>query len=826
MRFTIARLRGVLIGGAALLVLVLVAYIGVGRYRSLMVYRRLLKKSGVTFTHDTNGFTYSQSVLDRKIFTLHAARATQLGAGKWALHDADLTLFDKNGNAADHIQGAEIEYDEVSQVVRAQGVVDMDLLPPQGLTNGGRAVAEGGGVAETGSKYGRQPIHVRTKGLVYLRKLGVAATESEVDFRYGGMRCSAVGAEFDADEGTVRLLAQVHMQGVAHGQPLYLTAAHAEMNRDSNVASLTQPEVTSNGKSASADRAILNLRQDGSIERLQAMEHVVLQSETRLVTAARLDATLNEQTLPEKAELSGGVVLTGTDRVRPMHGDAATVDAVFDGRGVVKMVTGVGGAKLSMMDRKTDARGLNRSMEGETIVALFEPGGGRSSARLSEVHAEGRGHAAGDSIVPVKGAGIAEGRKTTQVWGDDLRLGFVANAEGKAQPHTLDATGHTVLRQDAPLGAQTTSSGDTLAVVMGPEARAGGKVGAKEGLGIASAVQAGHVTMQNHAAGKVGSTEAGAVSTGAADHAAYDGATQRLTLTGDAHLEGDQGLMVAPAVVIDQVTQDMEARGGVQTTIEGAQGAGAGKKPASVTHVLSESVRFAHASRLAEFRGTDAQPAKMWQDASQVEAAVLLSDGVRHTFSARPLAAGGTVHAVFAGTPGTAKAGGAAAPAKIVRVASAKMDYNELLHEATFSGGVTIDGRQGELKGQRAVLLMATATKQAGAGATSEAMEASPFGGGGWSVDRVVLSGGVEMDEPGRHGTGDQLLYTAATESYVLTGTAAVPPRIVDAQQGNVTGDTLVFSDEGSTIVVAGDAAAKGRVRSEMSVKPKAEERQ
>jgi lipopolysaccharide export system protein LptA len=825
MRFTVSRLRGVLIAGAALLVLVLVAYIGVGRYKSLMVYRQLLKKSGITITHDTNGFTYSQSLLDRKIFTLHAAKATQLGAGKWALHDADLTLFDKNGNPADHIMGAEIEYDEASQVVRAQGVVDMDLLPPQGLANGGRALAEGGVPADAG---GRQPIHVRTSGLVYLRKLGVAATENEVDFRYGGMQCSAVGAEFDSGEGTVRLLAQVRMQGVAHGKPLYLTAGHAEMNRDSNVANLTQPKVTSDGESAMADRAIVNLRKDGSIERLQGIDHVVLKSETRLITAARLDATLNQQTLPETAELSGGVVLTGTDSIRPMHGDAGKVDAVFDGRGVVTMVTGSGGAKLAMMDRKSDVRGLNRSMEGEAIVALFVAGGGRSSARLSEVRAEGRGHAAGDSIVPVKGAGIAEGRKMTQVWGDDLRLAFMANADGKAQPHTLDAMGHTMLRQDAPLGAHATSKGDSLNVTFAPEAKFGSRTAAKDGLGIASAVQSGGVTINNRAADKVGSTKPGASSSGSAERAAFDGATQRLMLSGNVHWEGDEASLVAPVVVIDQVTEDAEASGGVQATIENKPNEGAVTRASQVTHVLAVSARFGHAAKTAEFRGTDAQPAQMWQGASQVQAATLFSDGVRHTFSARPENAGAVIHAVFAGTPGAPKAGAAAQPAKIVRVASPKMDYNELLHEATFSGGVTIDGSKGELKGQRAVLLMEPPAKQAGA-AAAESTEANPFGGTGWTVDRVIVSGGVKMEQPGRRGTGEQLLYTAATESYVLTGTRAEPPLIVDAQQGSVTGDTLVFSDAGSTIVVAGDAAAakaQGRVRTEMSVRPKAEERQ
>jgi lipopolysaccharide export system protein LptA len=813
MALSISRLRGVLIGGAALLVLVLVAYIGLGRYRSLMVYRQLLKKSGITITHDTNGLTVEKSVLDRKIFRLHAAKATQLGSGKWELHGADLTLFDKNGSPADHIIGSEIEYDEKSQVVSAQGVVDMDLLPPQGLANGGRAPVDGVGVPKAGG----QPVHVRTSGLVYQRKAGVATTEREVDFSFGGMQCSAIGAAFDSDDSTVKLLSQVRMQGVAHGKPLYLTAAHAEMNRDSNVAYLTQPKVTSDGQAAMADRGVLNLRKDGSIERLQAIDHVVLKSETRLITAARLDATLNQQTLPEKAELSGGVVLTGTDRVRPMHGDAATVEAVFDGRGVPTVVTATGGAKLTMMDRKSDARGLNRSMEGATIVARFVPGKGRSSARLSEVRAAGRGHAAGDSIVPVKGAGIAEGRKMTQVWGDDLQLAFVAGADGKSQAHTLDATGHTVLRQDAPLGAQTTSSGDTLAVVMRPEALAGGKVGSKDGMGIASAVQAGHVSMQNHAAGKVGSTEPGAVSAGTAENAAYDGATQKLMLTGHAHLEGDNALMTAPTVVIDQMTQDMAARGGVQTTIESAQSSEAGKKPSSVTHVLSESARFTHASKLAEFRGTDTQPAKMWQDASQVQAATLLFDGVRRTFSARGAAAGSLIHAVFAGAAAAAKPGAAAKPASILRVASPRMDYNEALREADFSGGVTMDGSMGEVVGQRAVVFLTPEAKQAGA--TRVVDRGNLFGGAGGSVDRVVVSGGVRMEQPGRRGTGDQLLYTAAEGSYVLSGAA----RIVDAQQGTVTGATLLFRDGGSTIVVAGEA--QGRVRTEMNVRPKVEER-
>jgi lipopolysaccharide export system protein LptA len=823
MRFTIPRLRGVLIAGAAVLVLVLVAYIAVGRYRSLMVYRQLLKKSGVTLTHDTNGFTYSQSVLNRKIFTLHAAKATQLGSGKWALHDADLTLFDHAGNASDHIKGSEIDYDEAEGVARAQGVVDMELTPPRGLADGGRAVTAAGALdVATAGATKAQAVHVRTSGLVYQRKLGIATTDQKVEFRYGGMDCTALGAEFNSQASTLRLLAHVTMEGVAHGKPLHVQAQSAEMSRDSNVTVLMRPDVTSDGQSAAADKGILNLRNDGSIERLQGIDHVELRSETEMVTAARLDATLNAQTLPEKARLSGGVAMTGTDRVRPMQGSAATVDALFDAHGAPKMVTAMGGAKFSVVDRKADARGLNRSMQGTTIVAQFVAGRGRSSGRLSEVHAAGGGHAMGDSIVTVKGAGVAEARKTMQIWGDDLRLVFSANADGRSQAHTLDAAGHTMLQQDAPLGEQEMSRGDTLSVAFAPEATSGSRTSGKDGLGIASAVQSGHVTVNNRAAMKVGSTEPGASSSGYADRAEFDGATQRLTLSGNAHLEGDDALLVAPVVVIDQATEDAEASGGVEATMENKPrdggAAGASRKAAPVTHVLAGSARFGHATKTAEFRGTDAQPARMWQDASQVQAADLLFDGGRRTFSARPAAAGGMIHAVFAGAAVAPKAGADAKPASIVRVASPRMDYNDSLREATFSGGVTMDGSTGEVHGERAVVFLTPVPKQA-----LVQVRANPFGSGGpgGSVERAVVSGGVVMEQPGRRGTGEQLLYTAATGEYVLTGTAAAPPEVVDERQGSVTGATLLFREAGSTIVVAG-----GRVRSEMSVKPKADERQ
>jgi len=170
----------------------------------------------------------------------------------------------------------------------------------------------------------------------------------------------------------------------------------------------------------------------------------------------------------------------------------------------------------------------------------------------------------------------------------------------------------------------------------------------------------------------------------------------------------------------------------------------------------------------------------------------------------------------------------------VVGVTSAAMEYDDIAREATFTGGVRMDGTRGQARSQRGVVFLSTAKATgsvAGASTTvaadSGAGQPSPFGG---TVREIVLSGDVWVSQPGRTGTGEQLVYTAADASYVFTGTPAKPPHMVDAQQGNVTGATLVFHSgacaSDSTIVVTGAPAAAGsakaphgRVRTETEVK-------
>jgi lipopolysaccharide export system protein LptA len=850
MRLSIQRLRWVLLAGALLLVVVLAAYISYGRYRALKAYRQILAHSGITLTHDSNGVTYSQSVKGRKVFTIRAKKESSLGNGKWALHDAEMLLYNRTGDSADHIYGSEMEYDENEGVARANGEIFMDLQPPQGLANGGHAPGDAGGpTAPIKTKPVTPPpiIHVRTSGLVYVRKLGVAATDQQVDFSYGDMRCTARGAEFNSGESTLHLLANVHMDGLAHGKPLHVTATRADLDRNSNTAKLAHPIVTSNGRSAKADTAILNLRKDGSIEHVQGIDHVLLTSETQQIASNHLDAVLNLQSILQSARIAEDVVLVDTNPLRPAHGSANLLDIAFNNQGSPTNVVATGAAKLSMLDRKSNPRGLLRSMDGATIVALFAPSERNSPARITEIHAIGSAHAAGQSdATPPKGAIVDKTKpvllKNIQISADDLRILFTNSAEHKSQPQQLYGTGHTFLQQDAPLGEQETSSGDSLELTFAAtDRRTDPATPDAAAMNIASAVQTGHVEIHDHAAAKPGSSTSvpvspGIVSSGTADRAIYNGATQVLTLTGDAHLYGDNASLIAPTVSLNQSTLDAAASGGVQTTFQNADtkmrgsATPASPAPAPMTHVLSASAHFDHATQLANFYGTDAQPARMWQNGSQVQAATLLFDGTKRTFSARPAKSGSLIHAIFASNPATPRTDTSPKAASIIRVASPKMDYNDLKREVTFSDGVTIDGTMGEVRGQRAAVLLLPATAPlTDKREPSAALEPRPSPLNG-SVDRIVVYGAVQLDQPGRHGTGEQLLYTAARGTYILTGTPTAPPHIVDAQQGNVTGATLRFGDAGSTIVVAGDPAAPkgkgGRVRTETHVNPGKEERQ
>ncbi len=845
MKASVERLRWGLAGAAVLLLVVLAGFVSYGRYKARKVWQGIVARSGIHISKETDGFTYSQSVQKRTIFTLHAAKAIQHGDGKWTLHDVVVTLYSKTSTDEDHIYSSDIEYDEKTGVATAIGEVHMDLQAPGALAPGGTHPEQTGGVkaARASAAHGGEHpedesesdhiIHVRTSGLVYVRKLAVAATDQPVEFRYAGMRCTSRGAEFDSGESLLHLLADVVMTGDVRNAPMTVRALKADLNRNDNTIVLAHPVAESEGRTAVAANAVLYLRHDGSLQQAEAGGGVAFDAGTRHVTANSFEGTFGLTSLPMFSKLLGNVVFVDSNSLRPLRSGANEVDGNFDALGNPTSILATGQAQVAFSDRKPGSPDLPREMRGDRILAMFVPvsmagkraGSHKTASRLSEIHATGSAMALGASVAKTAGAS-AGSLKSTQVFADDLRAVFVAGAGQDVELRQMFGNGHARLQQDAPLGEQQTSASDTLEAEFAHAAGDAAKsVGALE---IASAVQTGDVTIHSKPAVRAGTSKVAQASDASAAKAVYDGASSKLTLTGAAHFTQGDTSLAAAAITVDQKTEDAEAEGSVLATMSGAATSThtvANQTDVPMTHVAADHAVLRHASQLAEFVGSDAHPARLWQGASQVQAADLLFDQKKRSLSARPAAAAGLVHAVFAGTTqggGKKPALGAAkVPSdgsdQIVRVASSAMDYDDVNREATFTGAVRMDGATGQARSQRGVVFLNTPQ----AGAVQPTAQVNPFGG---SIRRVVLSGDVRIDQPGRTGTGEQLVYTAADSSYIFTGTPAKPPHIVDAQQGNVTGATLLFHSTDSTIVVGGaDVGAKaekpGRVRTETRVK-------
>ena len=155
------------------------------------------------------------------------------------------------------------------------------------------------------------------------------------------------------------------------------------------------------------------------------------------------------------------------------------------------------------------------------------------------------------------------------------------------------------------------------------------------------------------------------------------------------------------------------------------------------------------------------------------------------------------------------------------------MDYDDTHHEAVFTGAVRMRGVMGEASADRGTAFLRTAASRRPGSAGTPPGAAAPGLSG--TLDRMVLLGDVRLTEPGRTGAGEQLTYTAATDSFVLTGTPTRPPRVTGEQGSTVTGATLLFQSRESTIVVAGartgtptgtPAAGPARVHTETDLKP------
>lgn len=812
------RLRGWLLVGVGLLVGVIVAFLGYAHFRTNKFIKDLPGKLGADIRRESNGVTYSQSVGGKTIYTIHAASAVEHADGKTTLHDVGIVLYGRKQDRTDRIYGSEFEYDQKAEVVRAMGEVHIDLQGPVAADAKGRSeYAAGKGPHEQVGKdehtggQGDGLIHVKTSGLVFLQKLGVAATDKEIEFSSGGLTGHAVGADYTSDTGVLVLHAAVKVNGLQGGRPVLLTASRAELDRlnkrvvlrSARYVAVGGKGAPSGGETSEAQEVTVHLNGDGSPERVEALGGVVLKDGTGgLVTAERGEGVLSGQNRLKTARLSGTVRYGADDPLRTVRGEAAEGNALFDAAGRPARIVLTGAVHLKEKQRAVAGAPWNERELGAGEVELTLAADGTKKVRLQDAKATG------DARLSVMDELVKDGKasmRRSEAKGEVLTAKFV-RVGGVDRVKNVHGAGHTLLRRVGDGGAEDSSTGDSLEMAF-VVAKVGGK-GPGGGDYISTAVQDGHVGMLHRLAAKAGARGGSVDERATGQHASYDGVTERLTLTGSVQLNDAGSTVWADRVVMNQVSGDATADGAVKVSYEQTDGA-------EPVHVLAGRAELKHDAGQAFFYGGAAgRLARMWQGGTQVEAPVLQLEQKTKRLVAKGEGQGsvGAVRAVLVSgesKPGAGENG--VKKTRVLRVVSREMVYVDEARRVELSGGVKVDSADGVMRGRQAIVFL-----KGGEGMKKGGV-AGAFPAG--SVERIVATGEIEIEQPGRRASGEQVVYTAWDGMFVMTGTAAVPPKVVDEVRGVVSGSTLRFHAGDESVLISNDGSSGGRVHTETRVK-------
>ena len=792
MASVLRKVRVGLVVGAALLVAVIAGFLWWGKMRLQRLKLELPKRLGVNITQESDRFSYSQSSKGKTIFTIHAAKEIQRANGTVTLHDAGIELYGRQDGHTDKIHGQEFLFDKDKGLMTGIGDVYIDLAAPQG-----KAAAAG-----ATDQHGESTIHVKTRGLVFDQKAQTAATDEGIEFAASGVTGTAIGAEYDAKTGRVELRSAVHVNGRRGDRPVVVTASWAELERQQNVVVLRGARYTEPGRggeeSVMSDRAQVHITADGTPQEIDGQGHVVLAAQNRgTMTGEEMQLSLNETGKPTAGRVWGGVRYEFQSPVKQAHGSAQAVRVEFDAAGNPARGGAQGG--VTFQDRMANQE---RALKADRVQLGFaQVSKGKSSVQELDGYGNAAARMAGTTV---------KGKSSTEVDGDELKAHFVP-VGGEDAIRTLDGTGHTVVHQVGVDGTDETSRGATLAVVFKPGA-GGAKSAAGEGRADAAAeieraVQRGGVMIVRTTPAKAGGAvqaQASAAGSGlgsgvtksgsglpqvehaSGNEAVYEADGDRLTLTGGAQVNDASSMLFADQVTMFRGSGDATADGNVRVSYLSEDGKG------EPLHITAARAVEKKALGTADFFGTAEKDARMWQASSQVQAPVLsFSQNGKDTKSRRLVAHGDLpgdadfVRAVLvsAGSSGAGRGksedaaqkastpadgrpgggvpgeGGSGGP---VRIVGHTMTYVEAARTVEFDGRVKVQDQDGTMVAQEAIAYLAESRPAASQG--SGAAGSSSGAAGGYlmagRIERMVATGAVQIEQPGRTGTGEQLVST------------------------------------------------------------------
>lgn len=789
MRVTVERLRIGIVILAILLVVTILLFFGVARMARRHLVHDLPERLGVKIQSSADGFTFSKSEKGRTLFTLHASKVVQYkGGGRATLHDVSIILYGKEGNRADRIRGSDFEYDPVNGVARADGDVELDLQAPESAISG---------KAPAGSAdQDKSTIHVKTSGLVFDKNTGIASTVKAVEFRFPQAEGKATGASYDSQKGLLVLDSAVEMDSRLNGEAFLLHSSHAQILRESRQAILLNAVSEYRRDRSSADEVILYFRPDGSADHADARGNVHLTTKDgRDLTAQTGFVLLDESGQPLSARLGGGVAFHAEDAQRHLRATAGEGAVEFGSKGTLRHAQMHN--SVTMVDQQlglaNDPQGsVTRQVHAGQVDMDFVTDANRHSSARSVL-------ATGSAVVALHTIHSRGPQENATLQADTL----LANLGEGMTLTSLDGKGHTRLTEVSADGTTETSSGDTLLVKFNRDTKKGeapakkiaGKAPApgilppqSAAIEIQSALQQGNVTLTQTPGKQDAKTATQSPMTAKADRALYTGSDQVLRLEGSPRISNGNLEISAETFEVARSSGDALAQGNVKATYQqGTSGAPlvfGGQDP---VHIVAERANLLRSSGDAVFRGQ----ARLWQGTNLIAAPVIELSRTQQTLKAHGDAGASkaTVNAAFLSPSSTGKQQG------VVRLQSRQLVYSDAERKAVFRGSVVAQDPTGTIRSDETEVVLASAQQAPG----------QKNAGVQGQVDHLIATGHVSLEQAGRKGTGEKLVYTTQSGLFVLSGSPSDPPRLVDPERGTVTGDALIFNSRDDSVSIEGD---------------------
>jgi lipopolysaccharide export system protein LptA len=814
-RLTIERMRTVILVAGVLLVIALGVFLTIGHWRSPFSRRDLPSRLGINIQQEANGFTHAEFHAGHATFKITASKVEQMKDNHYRLHVVKIEMYSPSGDV-DKIEGSEFEYDQQAGIAKATGPVEITLHRPHPADAAGTTKKQpakvpghaGSGTPIAPADPAASQIHVRTSGLTFDQNSGVATTSQHVDFDLTQGSGSSTGASYDSQNGNLILDRAVELNTHRGGDPVRVQAQHAEIDRDDNLCRLKAGTATFRQGSATAQQATILFRDDGSAERLDGSQGVTMKTANGGKVAAPAGTlAFNQNNQPKDGHLEGGVTIDSDNGVRHLRGTSPTAALQFDAQGLLRHVHLERKVNFASDEKASGSNGpqqLHREWA-SPVADLEYRTAGKGQVELDSIHGvEG-------VVVTTETRGANRATAHGRMTADDVRGSFGDNSALKE----MTGVGHARIDQTTETGTAETTTGDRLEAHFFERApdqpkRAGANDRAAESQ-IESATMTGNVVLFQQPAAKPGSAAPAALRA-TADRADYEGAGEWLHLTGNPRVENGGMQLTADKVDVARASGDAFAHGNVKATWfgdgspgngnpgGGARTGGNAKTPdlgeQGPTHAVAAEAQMHQQTGETTFRGQ----ARLWQQANSVAAPTIVLDRMKQTLVARTANPSEPVHVVLlsASTPGQNKT--SQGTPSVIRVRGGDLKYSDGERKAVMHGGVlgNVVAETGDATTHSTDLDLILLPPGNHAGKA----------GGPGQVDRMTARGHVTIESQGRHGTGDQLDYTSESDEYILTGSAAAPPRMTDPNRGTVTGGALIFNSRDDSVNVEGDGRA------------------